>query len=115
MSRVGLFEYLGLPVPNWPEEEATRVSIVDETYDDDPAIGGIGVPRVDATRNSPFSGETYDDSITLPRGEASLFTRTDDETYDDDPGFGALSVPRFSAAITNVGGVTCDDPGIRPG
>lgn len=120
MDRIGLLVYLGRPVPEFGDD-TTRVSVVDETYDDDPVVATIGMPRGDTTRVTEATGETHDDdpgisSLRFPGGQrtqaivlasetgrhglqlaspvprsSSTHTRTEGETYDDDPGLGALA------------------------
>jgi hypothetical protein len=130
-QRRSLFEHLSVRVPR-TGAEGTRVSETDtETYDDDPGLGGLGVPVGSAvtdgsTRRTAIDGETYDDDagaglLGVPLvmdGEGTRATFVDRETYDDDPGVEALGIP---AAVSDATYFTKqdletydDDPGLSP-
>lgn len=67
MGRIGLYEYLGRPVP-FATAEGTAITHSDtETYDDD----GLG-------------------HLADPRSAMTIFTKQDDETDDDDAGLTSL-------------------------
>jgi hypothetical protein len=130
---LGLFEYLGTPVPDSVvrlgrlSTDGSRMTFVDdETYDD--ANDWLGIPAADAeglsaTRHTESNGETYDDdpglgSLGVPRrlDGSTMLSRTDGETYDDDPGVTRLSVPlsNDTSRLTKVDAETYDDePGFN--
>ena len=117
MSRIGLLVYLGRRVPD-VGDDTTRVSVVDETYDDDPAVATLVVPRFDASRVTEFTGETHDDDPGVSSlrflGGQRVRTATDRPTSVGQTGSRPKAVvPRSSTVHTRTEGETYDDdPGL---
>lgn len=124
-SKVGLFEYLAVPVADFSSTASTRITEADETYDDtDLAIQGF--PDNDdpgSTRQTREDRETFDDDQGIgPFGcPADLSTGTSitltPETFDDDPAIDGLALP-VMAQISTLRGADdyetyADDPGLE--
>jgi len=107
MERIGLYEYLGRPVPLVTAEGTAMSHSENETYDDDDGLESLAGPQGAMTIVTKQDYETYDDdaaltSLDAPYVDGTSATFVDDETYDDDPGLQSLRFPGSAASAPEL-------------
>jgi hypothetical protein len=124
-QKIGLFEYLSVPVEPLLAGRPTRLTEADgEGYDRDAALCDFGETDI-GTRMTFTTGETYDEfsvaNLALPLSALDVTRKTavDGETYDDDAGRNSFATP--GAVLADVTRSTRtdpetydDDPGVAP-